>query len=695
MAEKLVSNDKFKLCIVFILLMFFTFTGYGSVVHAADYAPGYNYSFWEDAVASPAPYNAETIVDGKQIGVGSLREPNDIFVANNEQVYIVDSGNDRIVVTDTNFELIKIIDSFDNNGERDGFSNPQGIFVTDEGDIYVADTGNKRVVHLDQNINLVKIVDSPESELLSEKFEFQPAKLVVDKAGRIYVMALGVFDGFMEFSSDGVFTTFIGANRVQVDPIEYIWKVLSTRQQRAALVQFIPTEFANLDIDEDGFIYAVTTGQTDEDVKKLNAQGVDILRRDGYIPPRGDIIYRHEEGPSKLIDVKVADCEVYSVLDGKRGRIFTYNGDGYLLYIFGGIGNRLGEFHTPIAIERIGDDFLVLDKILGEITIFRPTEYGKTINEAIRSYYNGEEEKASAMFEKAARLNANLELAYAGIGKSLLRSDNYEEAVSYFKESNDRKNYSKAYVLYRREKLRKVFPTVMTIICIVAISYPLLKKYVFSRIKRMSLFNKEVVRYPLRLIFHPYDEYWELKYRRDKRTNIIISFIILALLCLTRMLQDQYNGFLVNYNNPKEFNSLMKIVYVVVPVLFWSIANWSLTTLIDGEGKFSEIFVSTCFALTPLILIGIPWVWLSNYISADETSFYFFMQSVATLWTLYLLFVGNMTVHQFTPSKTVGSMILTVGAIAFMAFLCLLFFNLIQQLLAFGFTIFREIQLRF
>ena len=140
---------------------------------------------------------------------------------------------------------------------------------------------------------------------------------------------------------------------------------------------------------------------------------------------------------------------------------------------------------------------------------------------------------------------------------------------------------------------------------------------------------------------------------------------------------------LVNYNNPKEFNSLLQIVYVVLPVLFWSVANWSLTTLIDGEGKFSEIFTSTCFALTPLILIGIPWILLSNFISAEEASFYYFMQSFAVLWCLYLLFVGNMTVHQFTPSKTVGSMILTVGAIGFMAFLCLLFFNLIQQLLAF------------
>ena len=42
---------------------------------------------------------------------------------------------------------------------------------------------------------------------------------------------------------------------------------------------------------------------------------------------------------------------------------------------------------------------------------------------------------------------------------------------------------------------------------------------------------------------HPFDEYWELKYRREKKTNLIISFVILALLSLTRMLQEQYNGF--------------------------------------------------------------------------------------------------------------------------------------------------------
>ncbi|WP_237266371.1 YIP1 family protein [Thermoclostridium stercorarium] len=461
------------------------------------------------------------------------------------------------------------------------------------------------------------------------------------------------------------------------------------------MVQFVPTEFTNMDIDEDGFIYAVSADNNNEDVKRLNAQGIDILRRDGYVPPGGDFRYTSEAGPPRLTDIDVTDCEIYSVLDAKRGRIFTYNGDGYLLYVFGGLGNRVGEFDTPVAIERINDNFLILDKVLGEITVFEPTEYGRVVNEAIRSYYHGNEEKAAEMFTRAVHLNANFEYAYGGIGKAFLRKGDYTSAVEHFKESMDRRNYSKAYVLYRREELREYFPLLMTLLCILVLCTPFIKKFIWPKIRRSPLFAREELRYPLRLMVHPYDGYWELKYGRNKRVNLIISFVILALLCITKILQTQYNGFLVNYNNPREFNSVLEIVYVVLPVLFWCIANWSLTTLMDGEGKFSEIFMSTCFALLPLILIGIPWIILSNYISAEEATFYYFSRSVAALWCLYLLFVGNMTIHQFTPSKTVGTMIVTVGTIGFLAFLCLLFFNLIQQLLSFAVTIIKEILLRF
>ncbi|WP_424991967.1 YIP1 family protein [Paenibacillus castaneae] len=193
---------------------------------------------------------------------------------------------------------------------------------------------------------------------------------------------------------------------------------------------------------------------------------------------------------------------------------------------------------------------------------------------------------------------------------------------------------------------------------------------------------------------HPFNGYWEMKYETSKKMNLILSFAILLLLVLTNVLGSQYSGFLVHIYNPAEMNSLMEVTYVIVPVLFWCVANWSLTTLMDGEGKFVEIFTSTCFALIPMVIINFPWIWLSNVISLQETTFYYFCNSFAVLWSMYLLFIGNMTVHQFTPSKTIGTIILTIVAIGFMAFICLLFFSLVQQMISFVTVIYQEITMR-
>ncbi|WP_337102683.1 Yip1 family protein [Paenibacillus sp. YIM B09110] len=206
--------------------------------------------------------------------------------------------------------------------------------------------------------------------------------------------------------------------------------------------------------------------------------------------------------------------------------------------------------------------------------------------------------------------------------------------------------------------------------------------------------NKELIKFPFYVIMHPFNGYWELKYEQSKKLNLILSFGILLLLILTNVLSSQYSGFLVNIYNPEYMNSLMEITYVVVPILFWCVANWSLTTLMDGEGKFVDIFTSTCFALLPLVIINFPWIWLSNVISLQETTFYYFCNGFAVLWTMYLMFVGNMTVHQFSPSKTIVTIVLSIVAIGFMAFLCLLFFSLIQQIITFISIIYQEITLR-
>jgi hypothetical protein len=449
----------------------------GTLIHASGGAASYNYSFWSYTVAAPSAYEATALLDGASLGVGPFNNPADLHITPDNEIYVLDSGNNRIVVLDEQFKKVAVIDSFNRDGQADTFSNPQGLFVTEQKHVIIADTGNKRIVHLDQDHKLVKLVERPESELLPANYEFKPVRVVMDKAQRIYTMATGVFDGFMEFNAEGAFTSFIGANKVQVDPIELFWKRFSTKAQRSQMIMFTPTEFTNLDINDEDFIYATNGDRWGDSIKKLNAQGNDILRRTGYFSPQGDVRYTGDIGPSRLVDIDVTDSEIYSVLDSKRGRIFTYNGDGHLMYVFGGLGNQLGEFNEPTAIDRLGDDFLVLDKAFGEITVFRTTEYGRTLNEAVRSYFRGDEEQAFHLYEQTINMNANLEFAYSGIGKALLRQGDYYEAMAYFKESYDQSNYSKAFLLYRKEVLREHFGTIMTVIIALIAAILLIRAY--------------------------------------------------------------------------------------------------------------------------------------------------------------------------------------------------------------------------
>ncbi|PZD97104.1 hypothetical protein DNH61_04230 [Paenibacillus sambharensis] len=439
---------------------------------AAAYAEGdgtsYNYSFWGRTAAAPAAYQATDLYNGSDLGVGAFKEPSDLHVTTDNRIYVLDSGNNRIVILDEHFKPIEVIDSFVREGQADTFAKPQGLFVTDQNEIIIADTGHNRVVHLDSEFRWVKTIEAPKSDLLQANYQFQPVRVVMDQAQRTYVMATGVFDGFMEFNAQGDFTSFIGANRVYIDPVEYFWKQISTQAQRSQMLMFTPTEFTSLDIDGEGFIYATNGDQWGDNIKKLNAQGTDILRRSGYFSPQGDIRYTSDTGPSRLIDIDITDSEMYSVLDSKRGRIFTYNGDGHFMYVFGGLGNRIGEFKTPTAIERVGDDFIVLDKALGEITVFKTTAYGRTLNDAVRSYYRGDEKQAFRLFNETINMNANLEFAYAGIGKSLLRQGDYKEAMKHFKRSMDQNNYSKAFLLYRKEVMRQYFGFIMTAVVTIA-----------------------------------------------------------------------------------------------------------------------------------------------------------------------------------------------------------------------------------
>ncbi|MFD1174908.1 Yip1 family protein [Paenibacillus puldeungensis] len=204
--------------------------------------------------------------------------------------------------------------------------------------------------------------------------------------------------------------------------------------------------------------------------------------------------------------------------------------------------------------------------------------------------------------------------------------------------------------------------------------------------------KRDDLKFPLHVIVHPFDGFWDMKY--EKRGKLRVALGIVALLVLAIIVQKQFAGFLVNFSDPRRLNSLGELVFVVLPFLLWCISNWSVTTLMGGEGKFKEIVMATSYALVPMVLIYPPMTLVSRFMVQEETAFYYLLNTVAVIWFLGLLFVGIMTVHQYTAAKTILTMLLTVIVMGIIVFLGTLIFSMLQQIYEFVANIYREIIFR-
>lgn len=666
-------------------------------VHAAASAPSYLYSYDQESHPAPQAYTTAAVLHAQDSGAGKLSSPEDLFISAEGDLYIADTGNHRIVILKRDGTLLRTIDSFDNAGQKDSFNAPQGLYIDpDNGHLYVADTGNSRVVELQPDGTLVKVMGAPQSSIIRSNFQYMPIKLTMDKSKRIYVISKSAYEGILEFDNDGEFTGFVGTNRVRFNPMDLLWKRLSTREQRDQMELFVPLEFNNVDIDAEGFLYTTTSEiDSNEPIKRLNPSGVDILRREGYFPPRGDLEYLEvgsTPGSSTFIDVVADEAGIYHALDSKRGRIFSYDKDGNLLHIFGGMGNQQGRFQAPVAVDTYDEHIYVLDKKLGVVTDFTPTPYGGALRQAIIAHAGGEAELAAEKWQEVLKLNRNNEIAYIGIGKSLLKQDENKEAMAYFELGNSRKYFSEAFKRYREEWVEANFGLIVGSIALV-IAVPWVTLTLIRRRRQQAHYvDAGVWRNPFYTMLHPFNGFWEMKF--EGKGRLWMAGGVVLTLVLTMILKQQYSGFIVNTTDPSELNTFKELLFVLLPLALWCVANWSLTTLMEGEGKFKEIVMASAYALIPLIVIYLPQIVLSHVVTREEAAFYYLLDSAALLWFVWLLFIGTMTVHQYTAGKTIVTMLLTLVMIGIIIFLGLLLFSVFQQMVSFIISIYNEIEFR-
>ncbi len=448
-----------------LLLAGFTLTMSLSATVCAEEGYTYNYDWWEDVQYSPDAYSVAGVFSAAELGLDTkLSAPEGLFVYGST-VYICDTGNNRILELEReapdSLRVARIIDSFQ-GGENRTFNSPTDVAVTEDGYLYICDRNNERILKLDMELNYVMEFGKPDDATFDQTMSFYPRKIAVDSAGRVYCIATNVNKGLIKFEADGRYSGFTGATEVTFDWTDYLWKKMATQAQREQMDSFVPTEYDNLYMDPDGFIYVCTSNVSTDDlingdaapIRRLNLMGNNILVENGNFPVIGDLYFESGggfQGPSLFTDVTAMENDIYVALDRVRGRLFSYDSQGRLLYAFGGIGNMDGYFRRPAALDHMGRDLLVLDSLDASVTLFVPTQYGGLIFDAIDQFQSGQYYESGQTWEEVLSRNGNYDLAYIGIGRSLLRQERYQEAMKYFSLKWDTDNYSKAFKQYRKE----------------------------------------------------------------------------------------------------------------------------------------------------------------------------------------------------------------------------------------------------
>lgn len=467
----------------------------------------YSYDNWQDPIPSQAGYRVERTYTGRGLGLEALSDPtsefyqgantnpdlsapSDIYVEDTTKtIWICDTENHRIIRTDENFNLTGIYTTITGTGDSAStFNTPKGIFVEIDNEgkqiLYVADTENSRGLRLEITGNTTCSLQQeflkPESQAYGAE-AFTPSKVMADKEGNVYLIATSVNTGALRYDRNGEFKGFYGANRVEQTAeviARKVWRIFASEEQLEAMVSSVPTEFHNFDVDEDGFIFTVTESAnvSTDAVKKLNAAGVNIWNNAvGNTYEFGDFAWGYDEyaaKSTKLTDVVVGENDVFNLLDYETGRVFQYDKNANLLFIFGTRSTpseQEGSFTAPNAVETLGDRIFVVDGIKNDITVFTETVFGEYVHAASILNVEGKYSEAKPIWEEVIRRDGGYTMAHIALGKAALNAGDYKLAMEYFETAYDQENYDKAYEYYRDDFLRANFEVIVIVLFILIV----------------------------------------------------------------------------------------------------------------------------------------------------------------------------------------------------------------------------------
>ncbi len=589
-----------------------------------------------------------------------LNKPLDLAISG-ETMYIADSGNRRIIVSTLEGKLIRIF------GEG-VLKEPSGLYIADNGDIIVADQSAEAVFAFSSEGELLQTYKKPQSLLYGEKEKFIPLKVATDGNDNLYIACKGNSNGIVQLSrSTGEFLGYFGANEVSVTLWDMLLDTIFTEEQKSQLQQTIPASISNLTVDKKGIVYTMTNIETEQVVRKLNMSANDMLTVDISFP-----------NPSDLTVGSIGN--IYATTT--NGYILEFNGEGDLLFVFGGFDDgsqRIGLFGSISAIAVDGNGKLyVLDDTAGQIQTFLPTEFTQNVHTALDLYQQGKYLESKGPWEKVLLMNNLFDYAHKGIAEAYYMEENYSAAMEHFRLSNDKEGVSKAYTEYRNEIIREnIFLILGIVVAFFGAIYILtvlkkktkvlvpvgaaIGKITSSKTVKELLFLFKVPRNPM-------DAYYGIK--REGKVSVKSASILYVVFIVIYIADKYLSGYIFSNVTDGQY-SIVKDAGVIIGIFILFIScHYLVCSITEGEASFKNIYCSVIYSLMPYILLRPVVIVLTHALTLDEIFILNFLNFIIIGGSIVLLVVMINELNNYKASETIKCIFWTLFAF-FMAIVVL------------------------
>ncbi len=641
------------------------------------------------------------VIDGRTLGLDSFYIVNDVY-STDDAVYILDSGNGRIVVLNKDYSLKKTIDSFVMNGEIQELNEPQGIYVDSEENIYIADTENMRVLVCDINGKVSQCFTAPKSELIPDDFDFFPINMLIDKSGYLYILTRGSYYGAMMYDLDRNFVGFYGANSVSVTILEgissFINSIFETNEKLANSVKKLPYQFYDFDTDSSGFIYTVSPSSTGQ-IKKLNLKGTNTLKYKkgisvvsaesfnfGALDTYTDL--SGKERKQSFSSIAVDEKGFIYALDSSYGKVYIYDSKCNNIAVFGGgvgAGYQKGTFVSASKIEISNEDLLICDAEKNCITVMSRTDYGNLIMHAGYLTDDGEFEEAEPLWKEVLTYNSNRQVAYRGLALVNLNSENYDKAMEYAELGLDQESYAAAYEQIISIFLNKHLWWILLIVVglIIGVTVLILKpKKEENRLNRFKTLSDV-----FKIISHPIDLAAEMRAKRAG--SLTAATLILIIFYFSQIAVKQWSGFMYVLPN-SSFNPMYVLLGSVGVVILWVVCHWGVSAIFSGKATLRNIYIVSSYSMLPLIFYNIVFVVVSYFVVPSSSSFITVLQMIAYAVVAILLVFTLINLQEYSLGKLFGVSVVTVFGMLVSAFLIFMVLTLGQNFISFAVNIISE-----